>query len=260
MTDWQQLYVRCDDPAAVEAGLIDALTAHGYVRYDPFPGGTGTPPRYKTFVRLFVAPPVDGWIRVIGGTEAEITPHICKTLSAGRALFRAWITGSEGGVEAYQDGRNAPERLAAMPDKGVKTPDPSAQRETGLPPEIEQLARERNVNPQQAAKLINRLTVGIFGKLDRASGGEASAMRSQARALINAQRVDWESAAAQRVLAAMSGLGLPAHEPDFEAVRDAYQAARRLQRNPGARLLPDEREALQRVPEAARYIAVYVGK
>jgi hypothetical protein len=57
-------------------------------------------------------------------------------------------------------------------------------------------------------------------------------------------------------------LALPANwrEPDFDAVREAYQVARLLRRNPRSQLMPDEQAALKIVPGALEYQAVYVGK
>jgi len=55
---------------------------------------------------------------------------------------------------------------------------------------------------------------------------------------------------------------LPANwrDPDFETLREAYQVARRLAKTPSAQLMPDERGALNSVPDAIHYEAVYVGK
>jgi hypothetical protein len=74
--------------------------------------------------------------------------------------------------------------------------------------------------------------------------------------------VDWNSRGAQRLLRLADLLTLPAtwRTYDFEQVRDAYQVARRLQRNPSASLLPDERTALTHIPEPLYYTPVYMGR
>jgi hypothetical protein len=132
-----------------------------------------------------------------------------------------------------------------------------------IPGEIQQLARAHDVNPEQADQMINHLTSRLFGKLDRASGGEASAMQARARALATgAHRPDWNNTAARRLEALVGVLALPSNwrEPDFETVREAYQVARLLRRNPRSQVMPDEQAALKIVPNAIEYQAVYVGK
>jgi hypothetical protein len=134
---------------------------------------------------------------------------------------------------------------------------------SAVPAELQQLAREHNVNPAQANQMIERITSRLFGKLDRASGGEASAMQARASALATgANRLDWNGTSGQRLKALASILDLPSNwrEPDFETVRAAYQAARYLRRSPNARLMPDEQEALEALPDAIQYEAVYAGK
>src|SRR5262245_10590817 len=97
---WHSLYLRADDTQAVADALIDALRHHGYQRYDPFSGGTGTPPGLKTFIKHFVAPPSDGWVRILG--EPDVSSLI--DLSAGRTLLHAWLDAADSGIELYRDG------------------------------------------------------------------------------------------------------------------------------------------------------------
>lgn len=267
---WHSLYLRADDPQAITAALVESLLRHGYQRYDPFAGGTGTPPGLKTFVKHFVAPPVDGWIRILG----EPNPQTVTDLSKGRVVLHAWLTDAYGGIQLYRDGQIRDEELAALLRPG-KSADDLQRAQAGsspvaadplngaVPAEMQQLAREHNVNPKQANKMIERFTSRLFGKLDRASGGEASDMQAQARALATgANRLDWNSTAGRRLKALASVLDLPSNwrEPDFGAVRAAYQSARYLRKSPNARLMPDEQEALRALPDAIQYEAVYAGK
>jgi hypothetical protein len=148
-----------------------------------------------------------------------------------------------------------------MPKIDVPTP----PKDGALPSELDHLARSRNVDPAQAARLMDRLTGSLFGKLDRQSGGEAGAARNQARALLQSQGKggpDWAGAGGRRLAAMAALLTLPTtwRDPDFSALRDAYHVARRLQRNPRASLLPDERDAHARVPNILDYTPLYFGK
>jgi hypothetical protein len=269
---WHSLYFRAGEAQAVAGMLLDALRRHGYQGYDPFAGGTGTPPGLTVFVKHFVAPASDGWVRVLGAPD----PDSLIDLSRALPFLHAWLTNDDGSIDAYHDGALDPDGLAACLRPGHSADDlvqaqhgaapPAAHHDeiaSVLPGEIQQLARDHRVNPEQADRVIDRLTTRLFGRLDRASGGEASAMQAQARALATgANRLDWESQAARRLKALAGVLALPSNwrEPDFETVREAYQVARLLRRNPHSQLMPDEQAALKIVPNALDYQAVYVGK
>ncbi len=267
---WHSLYLRADDEHVVAASLIDALRHHGYQRYDPFAGGSGTPPGLRAFVKHFVAPSIDGWVRILG----EPDPVALVDLSVGQTLLYAWLIGDESGIDVYHDGATDPEALIGYLRPGKIVEDlvqaahsaastPIDRSASLVPDDVQQLAQEHHVNPDQANKMIERLTSRLFGRLDRQSGGEASTMQAQARALATgAGRVDWNSPAGQRLKALADVLALPSNwrEPDFAAVRDAYQTARRLRKNPRSQLLPDEQAALRALPDALDYEAVYMGK
>jgi hypothetical protein len=267
---WHSLYLQTGDQQAVITALVDVLTRAGYTRYDPFAGGMGTPPGLKTFVKLFVTPAQDGWVRVLG----EPDPAILPDLSQQFALLHAYLNDKDAGITVYRAGSSVPDGLTGILRPG-KSANDLARAEQGsiptsidqpdsiLPDDIQKLAQEHNVNPQQANKMINRLTSQLFGRLDRLSGGEASAMQTQAQALSSgAGRLDWNSASARKLKGLISILTLPANwrAPDFDTLREAYQVARRLHKNPNAQLMPDEQTAIHEMPDAIHYEAVYVGK
>lgn len=269
---WHSLYLKTDDATAVAERLLAALQAHGYTPYDPFPGGNGTPPKLKFFVKHFVAPAQAGWVRVLGDPD----PAALLTLSQSIPVLHGWLDASDGGWQIIDGGGVNSDPLTFVPYlKPGKTPDDLRRAQAGnapvttveagglLPPDVQQLARNRNVNAKQADKLMERMTSRLFGKLDKNTGGEAGAMQDQARALISGSGgPDWNSSAGRAVRAVADVLTIPANwrDPSWLDVRDAYQAARILARNPKASLLPDERDALKALPDAAQYVAVYVGK
>lgn len=280
--DWHSLFVRTDDATEVVAMLVAALTERGYQRFDPFPGGSGTPLGIKDTLRFFVAPVADGWVRVLCATQNTLRP---PAFALPLPHLHGWIVGDASGWDAYANGTLQPNGLAAYlkPDVSPDALTTDAGRtilsdgevthtmrpppNTTLPPDVEQLARERGVNPDQANKLISRLTAQVFGKLDRQSGGEASAMQGQAQAAISkamrgADKVAWDGPIGRRMIAVAEALTLPANwrDLDVDLLREAYQVARRLQRNPHADLMADERRALNAVPNAIDYHAVYAGK
>ncbi len=266
---WHSLYFRSNEVSSIVAALVETYQQRGYQPYDPFPGGSGTPIGVKTFIRLFIAPPIDCWVRVLGEPDLDCLDAV----SAGKSMLHAWLTDTDSGIDLYQDGKLDPQGLAAYLRTGETEEDLkqallgtviSASQDPGIvPDEVSQFARDHNVNPDQANKMMERLTSRLFGKLDRASGGEASAMQSQARALVTGSgRVNWSSAAGQRLQTLAEVLALPQnwHEPDFAEVRDAYQPARMRRKNPRASLMSDEQDALARLPDVLSYEAVYMAK
>ena len=258
---WHSLYLYAGEPQPVVSALLDSLKRQGYQSYDPFAGGNGTPPAFKGFVRQFVAPSLAGWVRILGDPDVAVLPD----LSAGQTVFYAWLTADGSGIDVYRDGARDPGGLSVEPPPDRDAGSAPAAPASGsiIPDEFQAMAQSHHVNPAQANKLIDRLTSQLFGKLDRASGGEAGSVQNQARALVTgANRADWNSPAARRLIALAEKLSLPPNwrEPDFEAVRDAYQAARMLRKNPRSQLMPDEQAALKTVPNALDYVAVYVGK
>ncbi|MHB8627767.1 MAG: hypothetical protein ACYDBJ_17485 [Aggregatilineales bacterium] len=277
MSAWHGLFISTDEAAPVASALLEALALYGYTPYDPFPGGNGTPPGYKTFVRQFVSPARNGWVRILGTPDLDSV----RSLSARWPIVYGLLDGDAGEWQVIHNGdasadaaaftsylksnvtpdafaRVASGQISVVPD----TPEARGKSGMALPPDVEQLARERGVNPRQADRLVERMTGQVFGRLNRGSGGEAGALRGQAQALIRGSSPDWESKAGQRLRAIAALLTLPAdwRTPTWEDVRDAYQTARRLARNPKASLLPGEREALDALPIAAQYVPVYVGK
>lgn len=274
---WHSLYIRTDDAAGTTitaATLIEVLSRQGYQRYDPFPGGMGTPLALKTFVRHFVSPVTEGWVRILGTPD----PDTFVTLSVHYPLLHGWLSGSDGGIEVYQNGQKqsdltpylAPGKTADDLTRAIQgtyqaEPAKAGRRDQtkadALPDELQQFARERNVNIDQANRLINRLTSRVFGKLDD-PGSEAGTMRDRARSMLDSGRIDWNSIAGRRLIALAEILALPAtwRDPDFEVVREAYQVARMLRKNPRAQLMADEKAALKAIPNADVYEAVYMGK
>ena len=271
MIAWHTAFVQADDTARVSDALLGSLTALGYSRYDPFPGGSGTPPAFKQFVKHLVSPARAGWLRILGAPDLTAL----LTVSQQWPIVYGWLTDSDGGwrvlskgqssdvasafgpflkpnhsVEAFQRVQSG--QIAALPDEPTNAM---------LPSDIQQLARDGGVNPKQADRMTERMTSQLFGRLDRGTGGEAGAMRGQAQAMLK-PGAEWNNATGQRLRAMAALLMLPAdwRTPTIEDVREAYGIARRLARNPKAPLLPAEREALKAVPEARSYSAVYVGK
>jgi hypothetical protein len=261
--EWHSVYFRGDLTALTP--LDSAYSDGGWVSYDPFPGGIGSPSGLKGVAKQ-IAYPLDatGWIRVV--SETAIPPEILGVFSATTPILRGWLTMTEGGWEVGSAGKmgNSPTDFAPFLAASAtleslsqalagNSPVKQLTNDSLLPPEVQALTSTRKVNPAQAESLMNRMAGGVFSQL----GGN----QSEAKSMLNS-RIDWNSDMGRIVRAVAVCLALPTfwHEPDFAGVKDAYQAARALKRNPAATLLPGEKSALERLPNAGSFKMSYWGK
>ncbi|MBN1201065.1 MAG: hypothetical protein JXJ20_04340 [Anaerolineae bacterium] len=275
---WYSLYLPTNQTALVADTLRTLLAARDYQPYDPFPGGTGTPPGLKRMIRQFVAPPQGGWTRVLGQPLDAVLAALSEHTDS--PVLYAWLTDDDGGfvlfrngerhddpamLDAYLKPETSPDHLRRafagdLPVPVLKTDQPPVAVIGGdaLPPDVQQLARDKGVDAGQANKLIERLSGGLFGKL-----GGSSQDQQQARDIVmGGGRDRWNSLDGQRVRAIASVLTLPENwrAPDWQTVRDAYHVHRLRERNPRAPLLPGDKDALKAVPDALSYLPVYMGQ
>lgn len=270
MTRWHSLFSVSTDSAALANTLRETVTALGYTLFDPF--GLLPGKAYPKAVRLFVAPAVEGWTRIIiGAGDAELarafSSHVPLVLSLAldgqEAEIGIYAAGNAAGAEALAPYLRPGCALADV-ERILKTPDlhiVETSQDTGLPlellpPDVQAMAD--NVNMKQAQSMFARLTGTA---LKRAGQGASAA--DAARSLIAAGNPpDWNSAGGKRLRALVDSLTIPAgwQQPDFTPLRDAYQLHARKRRNPNATLYPGDAEAMASVPDALDYTPVYGGK
>lgn len=273
-TSWHSLYIRHAEPETVSAALIALLEQHGYVLYDPFPGGTGTPPGLVDLARLFIAPVQDGWVRVLGELPRALWPELSTALRM--PVLIAWLDEESGRIVLAAEGRcrEDPEAFAPFLREGATLDDlrqawagsaavpEQTEPGQGLPPALRDLARQQGVDPRKAGNLFEQLSSSLFGRL-AGQAGESSAEQEAARAvLMGGGRDPWDSLRGRRVRAIAGVLDLPANwrTPSWETVRDAYHALRMQQRYPRMMPLPGDRDSLAAVPDVAEYRAVFMGR
>ncbi|MEO8608765.1 MAG: hypothetical protein ABI690_12820 [Chloroflexota bacterium] len=277
-TPWNSLYCPSEDAGAIAHSLQDSLTALGYQPYNPFGAMPGK--MYAQTVRLFVAPPADGWTRIIGAPD----DGQFSALSQLFACLYIQLDGAEGRIEVYQNGqhgeiadvltpylragivaddlRDASKAPRPMSDSGNVIPfsmyEPPPEKSSGLPftvlpDDIQSMAG--GVDKGAAEKMFNRLT----GQLMKKVGGDSDAARSL---IAGESPADWNSEGGKRIQAVMNCLNIPANwrEPDFIALRDAYPLHERRRRNPNARLYPGDETLMAKVPDALTYLPVYGGR
>ena len=79
-----------------------------------------------------------------------------------------------------------------------------------LPPDIQQLAQEKDLNPDKANKLFEKISGSLFNRLPGRDDPAESADLEQARALVSGSGQDiWNSRAGQRIRATAGLLVLP---------------------------------------------------
>jgi hypothetical protein len=262
-TSWDSLYLPSGEKEAILKTLQESLIVLGYELYDPFgliPGKS-----YPQTTRLFITPPVEGWIRIFGSFDPQIFP----TLSNLCLCLHLSLDDSQALIETYENGKRVEPQNAL---KSYVRPDRNLERNLNgpiilpaeqaadsifdsLPDDLQSLAGR--VDKGQAQKMFNRLSGNLMKKV---AGNESDKMSSAARDLMSAP--DWNSPGGQRIRALMGCLTVPANwrEPDFTTLRDAYQLHSRRRRNPNAHLYPGDAETMAKVPDALNYTPVYAGR
>jgi hypothetical protein len=280
---WYSLFLPTSESPPIADALRALLAAQGYAPYDPFPGGTGTPPNLRDMVRQFVAPAQAGWVGVLGQPVEALLPDLAQ--ATGTPLIYGWLGEDGGGFAVFDGGARHDDPAALEPYLRSGASSDQLQRawagdlpvpvvdsgqppvavlgEGALPPEVQQFARQKGVDPKKASKMAERLTGSLFGKLARKADDDVHDDQAQAQALVMGSGRDiWNSLHGQRVRVLASVLALPANwrQPDWQTVRDAYQVHRLRQRSPRMPLMPGDKEALDAVPNALEYVPVYMGR
>jgi hypothetical protein len=275
--NWYRLFVLSNDAAHVATALRTPLEARDYVPFDPFPGGTGTPPGLTETVRLFVAPPQRDWVNVLGEYPVDLLPDFNREI--GAPVVYVWLTEDDGGLTLYQDGARRDDPTAFAPYlRPGQPPDVLPRAFAGeikvavlesdqppvavlgadaLPPELQQLAQDQGADPVKASKMFQKVSNKL---LKRMGSGEE---QEQARAMFMGGGQDiWNSLNGQRIRAILSLLTLPDNwrVPSLQTMRDAYQVHRLRQRAPRLMLMPGDKETLETVPDALDYTPVYLGR
>jgi hypothetical protein len=248
---WSSLFVQTESSDAVRDALAQAAVAAGYTAFNPFAGAPGR--SYPQAVRLFVRPARGGWVRVLGEPDPALLPAVSvvapllwASLEAKQAHIEAWAKGAQGNIESVfgvtpPDAPSGPLVTPAKP--------PEAAVFAALPEDIQAM----NANPKQAQAMLNKLSGGLLRK---AGGDQASAL-----AALQGNPPDWDSPDGRKLAALLAALAIPDwNQPDFVALRDAYQLLIRRQRRPDAPLYAGDQAAMDAVPDALNYAPVYAGK
>lgn len=268
-SSFHSLYLPSADRQTVITLLQESLTALGYTTFDPFaliPGKS-----YPQAVRLFVAPVIDGWLRVIGEADEALLP----TLSQQGMCLALVLVGTEAHIAVYANsahiadtnalittlaphlraGHSASDLQNVLNSRG-EAPLRPINSDSTLPTDIlsgDLQALAGQVDMKQA----NSMFVRLSGQLMKKAGGD----KNEAADLLKIG-AEWDSVGGKRIRALMACLSVSDvwREPDFVSLRDAYQLHIRRQRLPNARLYPGDAETMAQVPNALDYTPVYAGR
>jgi hypothetical protein len=264
-TRWRNLYLLCDDQNRIVAALQKSLTALGYTLYDPF--GLIPGKAYEQTARIFVAPPMNNWTRILGDIDDANIP----SLSGLGFLVSTAIREDAVEIIAYSDGEpvdvlsalashlrdgvTADDLQHALSGENVSATDSAEEAIpiSALPQDVQAMADQ--LNPKHVNKLFNK----FMGKVGKRISGDGDS----ARDLLRGTAPDWNSHSGQTIRAVMDCLTIPRdywRTPDFVTLRDAYQLHIRRQRKPDARLYPGDAETMNAVPNALDYTPIYGGK
>ncbi len=258
-------------PQEAEETIRKALEAADYRAYDPFPGGTGSPVGKLTRVRLFVAPSIEEWGRVLAGDP--VPEEILQTIGEMLTFINIQLLSAEDyHLSVYKSGQSPNTDIsalkpflrqdkteadlqAALTQELAAAPDDNAD----LPPELQQMAQEKGVKAKHVNSLMGRMQRRIARRMQKE--GEAAETQEQAMDALKKQNIDWNSQAGQRVMSIVGCLAVPDgwHRPAWKELTAAYPLARQQQRG-GDLLLPGDKDTLATVPNALDYTPLYYAK
>lgn len=261
MSSWHSLYFYCappDNPTSLIDAIRAGLQTDGFTLYNPF-GLMPITKVYERAVKLFVAPPQNGWSRVILASDTPL-PETILTHLAFPAL---WLTLSDHTVQARALYHGA---ISTTPDPLrdtlTATQFDRLKRAWDLPDGARSIAStgeqalavipdHSGVDPRQAQKWIQQMSGKLLSAEQQAAGQQ----------ILQQNVIDWQSDGGQKIAAIMACLPIPAwREPDYVPLRDAYQLQQRRQRNPNATLYPGDAEAIAAVTDALAYTPIFAGK
>lgn len=252
---WISLYVPEAEPASLADTVKSALASAGAHQYDPF--GTMPGLSYPRAVKLFVAPKMGDWVRLIVSPDCVLEP-VVTAASLDAPLAAGFISGDLIPTLTFYRGGQLVDAPAISPYvtdvegfvEQLRHPKTGASGVGGvssgaLPSDLR--AMSGGLPTKQVERMMNSMT-GAIAKGDRA--GAQAALQS----------VDWESGAGEWMRTALAYLGLrDAVQPDYATVSTAYRTAKRLARNPNVTLYPGDAEARSAVPDVLDYLPVFYG-
>jgi len=259
---WSSLYLPSSDEKGIAAAIKIFFMTTGYIAYNPYPGGTGTPQGVTQLVRWFIAPSEDGWTRVIGQVDEQILPPLAQSLKL--TLLHVWVGESDRQINIIGDGKLSHFLRDGITEEdfntamtAIPTIDSNDSKPQGT---IAELAEEYGVSAKHADKLFQKTSKKLFSKLSKDEAGEMEV--ANVAALSGKETFSWDSIPARQMVAALSCLTVPKNwrEPDYKTLAAAYQIACLLDINEDTPLLPGDETILDKVEYPLDYTLAYYAK
>ena len=266
---WQSLYLYSANTPHIVSALSESLVTLGYTPYNPF--GGALPPVYVKTAKTFIAPPQQGWTRIL--SEDTLDAALLLHLSQIDAVLYTQLNDTDCEIVTAKNGEKTDPQVALTPllhesvtesmlvnalsGKISLQSTSQTKQDDAIPLDVLQddmRTMANNLNNKHIGKMFNKLMKGV----GRRVAGDSDA----ALDLLRSGSVDWTGAGGRQIQALMNCLTIPDtywRVPDFVTLRDAYQLHQRKQKNPKAMLYPGDAEAMQAVPDALNYTPVYGG-
>jgi hypothetical protein len=254
---WISHYLPTTRRKALHEALDQVHKAAGYQAYDPFTGGSGTPPGVKHLARFFISPKLEGgYLRLIGQPDLDLLPTLAGSL--GFTILQAWVTQEDSGLQLMggqdwgvflEEGRTLTELIAVREIASIA---PATD-----PHSLAEMARQQGLQTGDAQKLADKLTRGLAKTLSP----EESQQQAKA-AQIAQEQFSWAWPQAQKLSAQMDCLKLPTtwRDPSYPDLAAAYQLARRLDVEPDMALSASDNLILDKVAYPLDYTLAYYAR
>lgn len=255
--EWASSYIPTTQRKKLLASLTEVYQGLGYQPYSPFAGGSGSPMGKTDWVRTFLSPKQDGWVRLIGYSDHQVLEAVAAALDL--TIIHAWITKTEGHVELIGQKPWGDFLREGITQAQFEAPPTSASPSEDSTP-MAQFAEQKGVDSRLANQLIQKTTAGFMGRLQQKTGEDATSMQTAAQASM--QGFSWSQASAQGVHHQLSCLALPDswQAPAFADLAAAYAIACQIELTPNAPLLPSDETILDKVPYPLDYTPLYFAR
>jgi hypothetical protein len=262
----QRPLIQTDNQNAVVASLTQWIEAQNYVAYDPFAGGLGAPIKLKDRLKLFAAPPLEGWSSLVIAADNPLEQSAMMVLSdlAPVVVFHIFAD-SPPDISVYRDHQfyQAPDGLVPLLKSDYSRDQLYAAWEAMGSADV-----TRSLDDDVAASgpvkwLVNRMTRRYVKEME-ADGADIAAVKAAAQSALNqsADEIDFQRPDIRALQAITNCLNLPEDWgfPTWRMLNKAYSVARQRDYRANAITVPGDDDLLQAIPNALNYRPLFYAR